>query len=277
MRHRSAACAAAALLAAAAAGCGAEKLDSGFRALLAPKRTPQQSMIIAVTDADADNRRVAVSEIAKSKQYDRDWAINGMVAIALLESDPQARCVAIRGLARGNDPRAAETCLKILNYRNHPPHEVRPPDELARWDAAVALAELSDRAAVPEALRAETEGTFLELLRSDLNRHVRIAAARGLRDFPAEHVVEALIDALRDEDFAVVHTSESSLVALTGVTHGCNHYAWKQWAAQNGEQLFANSGYLPESHRPKYRNWYEKVGYQTKELFRWLYPGRKQK
>jgi hypothetical protein len=112
------------------------KLDAGFRRLFTPQRTPQQYMLIAVSSEDADARRDAVTQIARSKQSKAEWAIKGFVAIAQLESDPQARCVAIRALARTGDPRAVETVLKILNHREYPPQEVWPPDALCLHDAA---------------------------------------------------------------------------------------------------------------------------------------------
>ncbi|MFQ5806329.1 MAG: HEAT repeat domain-containing protein [Phycisphaerae bacterium] len=118
-------------------------LDAAVKRIFKPRRTPQQYMIIAVSDADPDVRRDAVAKIAKSKKHDQEWAIKGFVAIALLESDPQARCVAIRALGRTRDQRAVETCLKILNYRRQPSDQVVPPDDLCRWDATEALADLA--------------------------------------------------------------------------------------------------------------------------------------
>ncbi len=252
------------------------KLDAGFKKLFAPRMTPQQYMLVAVSSEDPDARRDAVAQISKSKQYDREWAIKTFVAIALLESEPQTRCVAIRALARTGDPRATETALKILNYRDYPPQEVWPPVALCRWDALVALADLSAAESVPEEHRQGVFTTLVDRLRLDDDRHARIAAARGLAYYPDEQAVKVLIDGLRDEDFAVVHQCEESLVRLTGRTNDTNVLAWEEWLAANGEGLFAHAGEVPESRRPPYRNAWEKNWYDTKELVRWLWPGSKE-
>lgn len=265
----------------ALAGCGEggieTKLDEGFQALFQPRRTPQQYMLVAVSSDDPDLRREAVAHISKSKYYDREWAIKGFVAIALLESEPQTRCVAIRALARTGDPRATETALKILNYERYPPQEVWPPVPLVRWDATQALADLSARGEVPEVHREEVFKTLLDRLRNDSDRHARIAAARGLACYPNEETVSALIEGLRDTDFAVIHQCEESLVKLTGRTHDGDALAWEDWLAANGDRLFAHAGEVPESRQPPYRNRWEKAAYDTQDFIRWLWPGPKPK
>ena len=90
----------------------------------------------------------------------RRWAIKGFIAISLLESDPQTRCVAVRGLGRTGDPRAVDTCLKILNHRAYPAAEVYPPDDLCRWDATDALVSLSAQPLTDEQ-RPRAIDTFL--------------------------------------------------------------------------------------------------------------------
>jgi hypothetical protein len=221
-------------------------------------------------------RRDAVAKVAESKKHDQEWAIKGFVAIALLESDPQARCVAIRALGQTGDPRAVEACLRILNHRRHPPAEVRPPNDLCRWDATAALAELAS-GPISEEQWEKVHETFLERLRVDPDRHVRIAAARGLQHFPTEEAVRALVGGLDDEDFAVVHECESSLVWLTGVTHNCSPYEWEQWLEAHRDDLFAQAGDLPEGYQPAYTTRWGKLLHDTKQFFQWLIPGSKEK
>lgn len=252
------------------------RLDEGFKNLFAPRKTPQQYMLVAVSSEDPDARRDAVAQISRSKLYGREWAIKGFVAIALLESEPQTRCVAIRALARTGDPRATETALKILNYRDYPPQDVWPPVGLCRWDATVVLADLSAAGKIPEEYRAQVYKTLLDRLRNDDERHARIAAARGLAHYAQEETVKALIEGLRNEDFAVAHQCEESLVQLTGQTHDANALAWEEWLAANQEDIFADAGEIPESRRPPYRNAWEKSWYDTVELIRWLWPGSKE-
>jgi HEAT repeat protein len=264
------------------AGCGDQtpkietKLDEGFKKLFAPRKTPQQYMLVAVSSEDPDARRDAVAQISASKLYDREWAIKGFVAIALLESEPQTRCVAIRALARTGDPRATETALKIINYRDYPPEEVWPPLGLVRWDATAALADLSAGGKIPADYTEQVYQTLLDRLRNDDERHARIAAARGLACYPREETVQALIEGLRNEDFAVAHQCEESLVKLTGHTHDANVLAWEDWLAANRDSLFAQAGQVPPARRPPYRNAWEKRWYDTVELIRWLWPGSKE-
>lgn len=257
-------------------GCSNASLDASFKKVFTPKRTPQQEMIIAVSDADPDVRREAVGKIAHSKLSSADWAVKGFVAIALLESDPQARCVAVRALGEIADPRAADTCLKILNYGDYPPAEVRPPDDLCRWDATDSLAKRATAGVLPE-MTATVRDTFLDRLKNDSNRHVRIAAARGLSNFAEPEIVQALIAALYDIDLAVAHECEQSLALLTGVTHHCDPYAWEQWYEANESALFARGGTLPESRRPPYEGRWDKFKYDTGQVVDWLFPGSKSK
>ncbi len=263
------------------AGCGEGSfetaLDAGVRKLFTPRRTPQQYMLVAVSSHDPDVRRDAVAKISKSKKYNAEWAIKGYIAIALLESEPQTRCVAIRALARTGDPRATETALKILNYRDHPPREVCPPVALCRWDATEALANLTAAGQVPEEYRGDVIETLLQRLRLDGDRHARIAAARGLSGYAEEEVLEALILGLRDADFAVVHQCEVSLVQLTGRTHDADALAWELWLAAHRAEPFAHRGEIPESRQLPYSNRWEKKTWETKELVRWLWPGAKEK
>ncbi len=233
-------------------------------------------MLIAVSDADPDLRREAVAKVAESKKFDEEWAIKGFVAIALLESDPQARCVAVRGLGRSGDPRAVETCLKILNHRQHPPGEVQPPDDLCRWDATAALAELS-AGSLSDDLRVQILETLLDRLKADPDRHVRMSAARGLRHSADIAAIRGLINGLRDEDFAVVHQCEHSLAWLTGTTHDCDPYRWEQWLAAHEREVFARIGDPPESRKPPYEGRWGKVSYKTKQFFQWIFPGRKER
>ncbi|MBI5863543.1 MAG: HEAT repeat domain-containing protein [Planctomycetes bacterium] len=256
------------------AGCSTTSLDASVKKLFEPKRTPQQYMILAVSDSDADVRRQSVGKIAKSKQNDEEWAIKGYTAIALLESNSQTRCVAIRALVQTREPNAAQTCLKIVNFKDQPPQEVREPDALVMGEAVLGLATLSEND-MPADKKDAVRAALLDRLAADADVHVRVAAARGLGFYPTDEVVKTLIAGLRDEHFAVVHEVESALVRLTGVTHDCNTLEWEAWYEANRAQLFAKAGQVPESRRPKYTNRWEKAGYNTRQYAEWLWPGPK--
>lgn len=230
-------------------------------------------MLIAVSDASADQRRIAVAKVADSDERSAEWAVKGFTTIALLESDSQARCVAVRALAEVQKPEAVDALLKILNHDDHPPHEVRPPDAVCRWDALDSLNAVC--AAGVSADRAEEmRDTFLKHL-EDENRHVRGAAARGLGNFKDLDVLRTLIASLRDEDFAVAYACEDSLVKLTGITNGADFLAWRNWLEKNEHQPFAKAGSIPESRRKPYATRWGKAMYDTKQVMEWLFPGSK--
>ncbi len=260
-------------------GCSQGKLDSqldaGFKKLFQPRETPQRQMLVAFSSDDADVRREAVLQVSRSKLYNREWAIKSFITMAKLESDAQTRCIAIRALARTGDPRTAETMLAVLNYRDYP-QQVWPPTPIVRWDATAALADLSAAGRVPEDQREAVRKTLIERLRSDSERHARIAAARALGYYSDPETVRALVGALRDDDFAVVHQAEDSLVRLTGVTHRTDVTEWEAWLATNESEEFAHAGEVPESRRPLYKNGFEKTLKDTRELLGALWPGKKE-
>jgi HEAT repeats len=260
-------------------GCGDQQnsgvaLDSFVKKIFEPARSPQQYMILAVSDSDPDIRRESVAKISQSKQSDRDWAVKGYTAIALLESDSQARCVAVRALGQTANAAALETILRILTWDEHAASEVRPPDAQCRWECLLVLGR-SAETGLPQPLQAPARDVFLARLSTDDDRHARAAAAAGLKSFPTPEVVDALIAALRDEQFAVVHAAEGALVGLTGMTHGCDAAAWQQWSESNRGNLFARRGQVPDSRRPAYTDKWSKAAYKTRQFVNWLRPGEK--
>jgi hypothetical protein len=256
-------------------GCSDASIDATFQKIIRPRLSPQQYLLVAVSDADPDVRRDAVAQVAESDDYQTKWAIDGFVAIATLETDAQARCVAVRALGRTDDRRAVETFLKILNHEDHPPQEIRPPGNLCRWDATQALAAISERGAVPDELGAQARDTLLDRLANDSEAQVRCAAAEGLASYSERDVVSALIGGLNDENFAVAHACEMSLVQLTGETHDCSQYAWQQWYDAHKSAPFANAGHIPESRRAPYDGKVDEAAYKTKQFFRWVFPAAK--
>lgn len=268
-------CVAALLLTGCDGGKIDAKLDSGFKKLFTPKRSPQQSMLVAVSSDDPDLRRDAIARVGESKLNGEDWAVKGMSTIALLETNPHTRVVAIRGLAAGRDPRAVDVMLKILNHAQHPPAEVRPPENLTRWEATAALADLSAAGVVADETKDAVRETLVRELKEDFERHARIAAARGLAFYPHDETVRALIAGLGDEDFAVAYQCDDSLVRLTGHNENANAWAWEQWYAEHADDAFANAGNIPEERRPPYSNKFEKSIHDTKQFFAWLFPPSK--
>ncbi|MBN2445453.1 MAG: hypothetical protein JXO22_01910, partial [Phycisphaerae bacterium] len=224
----------------AAAGCGSFRMGRGG----------ESAMLVAMSDEDAGTRREALVRVAESRDHAADWAVSGYTAIALLDDDPQTRCVAIRALAATCDPTAAQTFLVILTHESHPLTKVRPPTAPVRWEAAEALADCVNAGDVPEELRTHTREALIAILDGDPDKGVRLAGADGLGAYAGDVVVvDALIRGLADADFAVAHACENSLVRLTGVTQHCDARAWRKWRSEHGDDLFAHVGETPESRR----------------------------
>jgi hypothetical protein len=258
------------------AGCSDIKLDQTFQKILQPRRSPQQNLVVAFSETDADARRESIANVSKSKQTRAEWAIKGYVAIALLDDNNQVRCVALRALADTGDARALDTAVKILTYRDQPPQEVRPPDDLCRWDATEIVARWSAEGKVPEEQRPAARAVLLDRLKTDADRQARVAAARGLGYYADVEAVKGLIDGLHDADFAVVHECELALVRLTGKTHDCSATVWKEWFEAHQADLFAKTGEIPPSRRLPYNNKYEKMSYDMRQLYEWMVPARKE-
>lgn len=294
-------------LALASSGCGqAAGGSSQRRSLLARPPSPQQDVLTALSDADPLERRAALARVARSRESRSSWAVEAYSAIALLEADPHLRCLALRALAGSGDPRACSTLVRVLQApgadgavqtarptprialrgavpagtdgaghdagardADSPPQEsVRPVPDLCRVAAAGALADLLESGTVPDEQRAAAEALLIRCLREDADWRVRLAAARGLGRCPSPSSVQALIDALNDANFAVVHRCEESLARLTGVVHGCDPTAWRRWYDEHRDDPFAGAGQVPPQRRPPYRNAWEKAAYEARQLWR---------
>lgn len=244
---------------------------AGLLALLAgchSHRDPQSNMKVALSDQPTDQRREALIAVAESREGDADWAVEGYTSIALLEQEPQVRCVAIRALAATGDPRAADTFLKIVEPASRPYTTIRVPDATTRWEALRALVDYLAADRVAAQWRPRLRTVLMDRLKNDSERQVRIAAAQGLGHFAGDvGAVEALINAQRDPDFAVVHASERSLIKLTGHTHDCSAPAWEAWLAANRDNLFADAGRVPPGTQDPSRS--EENWRDTKRFFGW--------
>ncbi|MCA9242476.1 MAG: hypothetical protein KDA32_00870 [Phycisphaerales bacterium] len=258
-------------------GCenlGKIDLNAAVQNLIQPDRTPQQYLLVAVSDTDPDIRRDAIAEVAESDQRDKDWAIKGMSTVALLETDTHARCVAIRGLGASGRPEAVDVALKILNAKSYAASEVWPPEPLCRADAAKVLADAVDRGAVREEQSRDARATLLQSLQ-DEDPEVRVFCAKGLRRFADAEVVDALIAATGDSVFAVAYEADYSLAVLTGHTFDCRRHAWEAWRAANGDRLFADGGKMPPKLQPPYSGAWGKIAYDTKKVFQTIIPAAK--
>ncbi len=216
------------------------EVDAGINQFiqdLLVKRTPQQRAIEALQTENADERRKRIRDVLKSKESRSEWAVKVFASVAKIDTDPQVRCMAIKGLRQSADRRVAEPLLMILNHKDFP-KQVAPPQPEVRWDATEVLAFLSDLGEIPEEHRAWAQRTLVRLVTDDPDRNVRICAAQGLRNFPDPDVLTALVRALEDDDFAIRYAAEGSLERLTGQRFDYDPDAWREWIG-NVEDPFA--------------------------------------
>lgn len=239
------------------AGCGQKQLDKTVKSWF-NRKPPGQQMFVALQEEDPDLRRQAVLVIAKSDSSAQQWAIKALDTIARTDPNSQVRCAAIRGLGRSGLPEAVQPLLMILNWSDYPDEVLYPPDHDVRWDAVAVLSSLCGWGLVPDQQLPQVRQTLLRLLRGDDSRNVRLEAARGLACFGRDrHVLDALIAALNDPDFAVVYQAEQSLMSLTGMTLDHDSAAWLAWRDKQ-EDPFARAGQVPESLQPQQRAWWTK-------------------
>ncbi|MBL8879435.1 MAG: hypothetical protein JNG88_09980 [Phycisphaerales bacterium] len=258
------------------AGCQDPELDFNLSDLKSdafePKKPPRECMLVATSESDADTRREALVRVARSGEFTEPWAVDGYVTVALLDTDSQTRCVAIRALERVGNDRAIEALLKILSATAETAQTVRPASDVCRADAALSVSRLLDRGTVSDENRAAAGRALRPLVKVDAHAAVRRAAARGLGFVRERENLDVLIAGLRDAEFNVVYECEESLVRLTGVTHRTNVTDWETWLAQNAENPFVNAGHVPDSRHKPYDGPFGKTAHDMKQTWDWLFP-----
>lgn len=219
------------------------------------RHTPEENFSTALESSSADLRREAVVRIGESNYWGGEEAFGVLDAVARTDPVPQVRCVAIRVLARYRDDRPVAPLLKILTA-TEAGGEALPGNDDVRWEAARALVEMRRQGF----LTAEQQNTacdlFIQLLRSDRSRNVRIVSTQALGDFKDRRVLTPLINCLRNEDFMIADSAERSLMMLTGVTHEYDADAWSKWVEQTPDP-FANAGHPVATTRPAGPSWWD--------------------
>jgi len=124
------------------------------------------------------------------------------------------RLHAVKLLGRLNSPTSVETLAKAS----------RDNDKEIRLAAITALKMVSPDAAVPQ---------LQEIIGSDTDIDVRLAATEALGNFPGRSSVEALSLSLNDRDPALQVRAAESLQRVTGEPLGRNIVAWQEYVGSN--------------------------------------------
>ena len=229
-------------------GCSNARGRSWFAAMR-PKSS-KDWLDMALDSEHPDDRRRGVIGLAASSDATAPWAVKVYDTIARTDADAMVRRAALHALLKVPNPDRVPTALKLLNSIDRRYEDARKASAPVRWEAAKLLFAVVQRYAYGENQHAEIVDTVLALLPGEKEPNVRLTLIETLAYFPERPVLAALIAALDNEDFAVQHAAEMSLVALTGVTHHHDPDAWRQWLAQ-ADDPFAHTGETPRELQAK--------------------------
>lgn len=209
-------------------------------------RSGDEWMQMALESQQPDERRRGVVGLAQSRDASTDWALKVYDTVARSDIDPSVRCAALRAMEEIADPSSQATAIAIMQCGDKPVDGVVKAPGSVRWGAARVLHAIAQKNAGDFASTPPGELTALiDVAKGDSDHHVRITAIDTLGFYRVKSVPPALVDVLEDDDFAIRRAAESSLVALTGVTHHYDADAWRAWLSKTGDP-FAQAGQKPE-------------------------------
>ncbi|HRX83440.1 MAG TPA: hypothetical protein P5572_00310 [Phycisphaerae bacterium] len=177
----------------------------------------------------ADERRLAMNRLARSQYLGDDEVVEQVAGVARSDPSNPVRVAAVTALGHADTASACAYCAALL-----PRDDValeRFPAEEVRTEALAGLERCAANHLLAGKVADHAEQVGVRLLRTDVSRNARLAAARLLGYFPQRDVLDALIAALDQRDFAVCHAAELSLERLTGRAFDHNPAAWRQYVA----------------------------------------------
>lgn len=183
----------------------------------------------AQSDPQPDARRQAVIRIARSSHLTDEAVVESLANVARSDRSETVRVAAVVALGQANTVESCAYCAALL-----PRDDValdRFPPEAVRGEALAALERCAAGGLLSAKLADHVAQVAVRLLQMDLARGPRLAAARVLAYFPRREVLDALIAALEQRDFAVCHAAEQSLQRLTGRSFDHNPQAWREFVA----------------------------------------------
>ena len=199
--------------------------------------TEAQVIVALATDpeSDPDLRRQALMKIARSTAASEPVYLDLFRAVlADPKLDTSVAPVLMNALAEHGEPADAASMLPWLDN----------PEAFTRWRAAVSLQRLHHPEVIPQLVRKIDE---------DEDADVRMAAAAALGQYPRRDVFDALVRALDDRNFGVVHAARDALKLLTGHDAGDDPREWTRYARDRPEALLATPQsytYQPDSASP---------------------------
>ncbi len=213
-------------------------------------KSSDEYLNMALESESPDERRRGVIGLADGPDATSSWAVKVFDTIARTDLDAMVRCAALRALRPTAGDERVPLLLRLLRSPDEPFEDMRKAPAPVRWAAARLLFIVVHNGAFAESRQSDIVKTLLDRLGRERDHNVRLTMIDTLGFIAAEPVVGALIDVLVDEDFAIKHAAELALASLTGVTHGHDPDAWRQWFAQTSSP-FGNAGEMPEELQVK--------------------------
>lgn len=183
---------------------------------------------MALEAENADERRKGVIGLAESRDANADWAVQVYDTIARTDVNTAVRCAALRAMTPGAGESQIATALKIMESREKKHEDVRPAAGQVRAEAAKLILTALERGTAPTQPEIVLN-PLMSAAAKDPDRNVRLTALDALGYCRDAAVFPVLVDVLEEEDFALRHAAELSLVALTGHTHDHSAPAWRDW------------------------------------------------
>jgi HEAT repeat protein len=228
--------------------------------------SPQEAALMAFDPHDADNRRRAIALFSQAEYGGEEVYVDGVYRLHLTDEDATVVAAALAALGRHGSPGDGAAIARLLTH----------DEPIVRWEAARALQRIHHPPAASALVRATRYPRVETLTPAQIAQRisqgqvqpdgeedpdVRQAAALALGQYRQPMVVDALIAALQDPSYSVVHAAMQSLQTLTGQSLGDDPVTWQAWVAQNPRQLFADGG------RYTYQPWVKPPGLLNRLAF----------
>lgn len=162
-----------------------------------------------------DARRYAIEQLSRKK-----WGLQGVYlkAYRVLATDPDdmVRAQAVAACGKSKDPSVADVVISGTR------------------DKATVVRIAATQALVDWKLPASVD-SLLDRLKIDPEAQVRVNCAKSLSGYPDPKVYRALIDAMDDQDVAVIHFAWNSLKHTAHVEMPKDSKIWLNWYQQQFE------------------------------------------
>ena len=212
-----------ALLLACLAGCSSSGDNANDESVFAPMvralMPPKPSEAVRwVFSYDADKRREGIA-LLTGAPFGGEEVYVKIYRLKLDDPDATVQAAAIRAMGLWGH---VDDVPNLLRFAHH-------DASLVRWELAQALQKIHN----PVAITALTD-----VVLSDKDADVRMAAAAALGQYPSPSVFSTLVGALDDTEWGVVQAAHDSLVCLTGEDLGFESRPWLQFQSDHAGKLF---------------------------------------